>query len=178
MQKLLIIIAIAVIIGAGYYYFAPEAAAPVPDTTEQELEEDKVTETEDDITETQEAADTSNWQTYRNEEYRFEITLVNGWKGYSVNTDRIDRGWLVMLRHPAWSDENQRMDIPILIYTLSQWEKWEAENFESYQTAAPIGPTERARNSRYVFATAPRYNYSFAEGWEEVENIIKTLNVF
>ena len=51
----------------------------------------------------------------------------------------------------------------------------EKNNFEGYPTAAPIGPTERGRNDAYVFATAPRYNFSFAVGWEEVEDIIKTL---
>jgi len=122
--------------------------------------------------------ETASWQTYRNEEYGFEVTLADDWQGYSVNTTTIQYGWLVTIRHPQWSETNQRMDIPILVYPLEQWNKWVAENFASYPTAAPIGPTERGRNNRYVFATAPRYNYSFATGWEEVENIIKTLQGF
>lgn len=67
------------------------------------------------------------------------------------------------------------MDIPIQVFSLEQWKKWESNDFEGYPTAAPIGPTERGRNGKYVFATSPRYNYSFATGWEEVDEIVKNL---
>jgi hypothetical protein len=115
---------------------------------------------------------------YTNTTYRFTLILPESWKGYRVATSTIPFGYAVTLRHPLWTNKNPYMDIPILIYPISQWHEWEKNNFEGYPTAAPIGPTERGRNSQYVFATAPRYNYSFALGWEIVEDIVKSLKGF
>jgi hypothetical protein len=116
--------------------------------------------------------------TYTNTTYGFTLTLPQSWNGYTVTTGTLPFGYTVTLRHPLWTEENQYMDIPILVYPIAQWRQWESNNFEGYPTAAPIGPTERGRNERYVFATAPRYNYSFKTGWETVDEIIKSLEGF
>ena len=115
---------------------------------------------------------------YRNDSYGFSLTLSKDWLGYKVTDVPIQYGKTVTLRHPLWTQANPYMDIPILVYPIAQWQIWEKNNFEGYPTAAPIGPTERGRNANYVFATAPRYNFSFATGWEEVEATIKTLKGF
>jgi hypothetical protein len=73
------------------------------------------------------------------------------------------------------SSTDPYMNIPILIYPISQWNKWVANNFDDYVTSAPIGPTLRGTNTNYAFATAPRYNFSYLRGFEEVEQIIQTL---
>lgn len=112
---------------------------------------------------------------YNNQEYRFTLDLPESWNGFSATTTIISDGVQVTLRHPMWTKESARADIPILIYPLVTWTKWEESNFEGYKTAAPIPPTERGRNAKYVFATAPRYNFSFLPGFEEVEVIIETL---
>lgn len=119
---------------------------------------------------------------YKNLEYGFTLNLPETWEGYTESKTPIkllDKGevlgYTVVIRYPKWKENAQTMDIPIQVFTLDQWKKWETNNFEGYPTAAPIGPTERGRNSKYVFATSPRYNYSFAIGWEEVDEIIKTL---
>jgi hypothetical protein len=122
--------------------------------------------------------ETADRQTYRNEEYGLTLTLSQDWQGYSATTTSIEYGWKVIIRHPQWTEANPYEDIPILVYPIEQWEKWEANNFEDYPTAAPFGPSERGCNAKYVFATAPRYNYDYRAGWEEVENIIKTLKTF
>ena len=100
------------------------------------------------------------------------------WQGYTVINAAIQYGNSVTIRHPLWTKEDPRMDIPILIYPIDQWNTWEKNNFEGYPTAAPIGPTERGRNAKYVFATAPRYNFSFATGFEEVDQIVQGLKGF
>lgn len=119
-----------------------------------------------------------NWKNYKNEQYGFTLTLTEGWQGYSVTTSSIEYGWKIIIRHPQWTEANPYEDIPILVYLIEQWKKWEENNFEDYPTAAPFGPLERGRNAQYVFATAPRYNYDYRTGWEEAENIIKTLKAF
>lgn len=115
---------------------------------------------------------------YVNSEYNFQLTLPASWKGFTVILGTVQFGETVTLRHPNWSKENPYMDIPILVYPIEQWKTWEANNFKGYLTAAPIGPTERGRNARYVFATAPRYNYSFETGWEAVDTIVESLKGF
>jgi len=113
--------------------------------------------------------------TYTNQTYGFSLILPKDWKNFTIVPGTVQFGETVTLRHPNWSKENPYMDVPILVYPIEQWKKWEATNFEGYPTAAPMGPTERGRNAKYVFATAPRYNYSFAIGWEAVETAIESL---
>ena len=112
---------------------------------------------------------------YENGQYGFALQLAADWEGYSVSTSSIEYGTKVLLRHPKWTEASHYEDIPVLVYPIAKWQAWEKNDFEGYPTAAPIGPTERGRNDTYVFATAPRYNYDFSTGWEEAEDIIKTL---
>ena len=119
---------------------------------------------------------------YKNETYGFSLNLPDSWKGYTVTTvpftsfdKTITYGQTVTLRSPDWTAQNPTMDIPIEVFTVAQWNIWQVSNFDGYPTAAPIGPTERAQNAKYVFATAPRYNFSFLPGFEEVETIIQNI---
>jgi hypothetical protein len=54
-----------------------------------------------------------------------------------------------------------------MIFTLQQWKE------DLVVSAAPIGPSELGRNSRYVFALPARYNYAYPDGYKEVEEIIE-----
>lgn len=71
----------------------------------------------------------------------------------------------------SWTAQNQRQDIPIMVFTHAQWDA--LQNGEFHIGAAPIGPSELARNSSYVFALPARYNYAFPPGYEEVESILR-----
>jgi hypothetical protein len=121
---------------------------------------------------------------YQNDEFGFRFTLPANWKGYSIVSDSwtgyasgdqgdipVESGPMISIRHPLWTAENPRQDIPIMIFTLPQWESLGREEF--HLGAAPIGPSELARNARYVFALPARYNYAFPTGWEEVEEILR-----
>ncbi len=112
---------------------------------------------------------------YKNTTFDFQITLPTSWNNFKIQSGEIPFGNSIIIIHPDYTEENPRMNIPILVYPIEKWTVWEKNNFEGYPTAAPIGPTERGRNSRFVFATAPRYNFSFLTGFEEVEDILKTL---
>ena len=83
---------------------------------------------------------------------------------------REERGPAIWIRHPLWTEENPRQDIPIMIFTKAQWSIVEKDRM--ILSAAPIGPGEIGRNKKYVFALPARYNYAFPVGWEEVEKII------
>jgi hypothetical protein len=58
-----------------------------------------------------------------------------------------------------------------MVFNIPQWDA--LNRFEFHIGAAPIGPSELGRNSQYVFALPARYNYAYAEGWEEVEQILQ-----
>ena len=77
----------------------------------------------------------------------------------------------ILIGHTKWTVENSRQDIPIMIFTIVQWNKLAKEEFAV--SAAPIGPMELGRNARYVFALPARYNVAFQTEWEEVEEIMK-----
>lgn len=118
---------------------------------------------------------------YENGQYGFRIRLPKDWEGYSVVTDAwegytpepyaiVEHGPLISIRHPQWSSQNPRQDIPIMVFTTEQWSDLHAEKF--HIGAAPMNPSALNRNAAYVFALPARYNYAFPAGWEDVERIL------
>jgi len=120
---------------------------------------------------------------YRNNQYGFRFSLPENGKGYTIETGKwegfaaedpentAETGPMIYIRHPQWTFQNQRQDIPIIIFTKSQWSLLQQEKF--HIGAAPVGPRELGRNTNYVFALPARYNYAFPSGYEEVENILE-----
>jgi hypothetical protein len=121
---------------------------------------------------------------YENRQYGFRFSLPRSWEGYAVVTERwegiapgpqgdrvVETGPVIRIRHPRWTAERPRQDIPIMVFTLAQWEALQRREF--HIGAAPVGPTELGRGRRYVFALPARYNYASPEGWEEVEEILR-----
>ncbi len=129
------------------------------------------------------AYEEANTVVYRNTQYGFSFSLPQGWKDYSIVTDDWG-GWAtkgsqkvietgpIIIRHPQWTSENPRQDIPIMVFTLRQWDALQQDEF--HIGPAPIGPTELGRNAKYVFALPARYNYAFPKGYEEVEKILES----
>ncbi len=123
---------------------------------------------------------------YKNTEYGFNFSLPESWKGFTIITDKwegqaiegeesgkvVETGPLISIRHPEWTPENPRQDIPIMIFTHNQWSSLQEEEF--HIGAAPIGPSELGRNNKYVFALPARYNFAFPTGYEEVDKIIQS----
>jgi hypothetical protein len=123
---------------------------------------------------------------YRNTDYGFTFSLPGSWKGYKTLTDKwegasleeshqgevTETGPIITIRHPKWTSSNPRQDIPIMVFTISQWDALQKEQF--HIGAAPIGPSELGRNAKFVFALPARYNFAFLTGYEEVEDIIKS----
>lgn len=121
---------------------------------------------------------------YENTQYGFDFSLPLSWKDYKVITEKweglaieetqgdkvVEIGPLILIRHPEWTSENQRQDIPIMVFTHNQWDLLQLEEF--HIGAAPIGPSELGRNTKYVFALPARYNFTFPAGYEEVEEIL------
>jgi hypothetical protein len=119
---------------------------------------------------------------YRNAAYGFCFSLPESWHGYSIVADQwkgysndgqgevVQQGPIVSIRHPHWTRENPRQDIPIMVFTLAQWRSLQKDQF--HVSAAPIGPNELGRNRRYVFALPPRFDFAYPAGYEEVEQIL------
>lgn len=142
-------------------------------------------EDKDEPNQTEEDSDLTDHLIYENNEYGFTFTLPKSWSGYTVvtdswegrmadeeQTDSKEEGPLLMIRHPKWTEENPRQDIPIMIFTREQWASLEKEEY--FVSAAPIPPSKLGENDQYVFALPARYNYAFPEGYEEVEDILET----
>lgn len=121
---------------------------------------------------------------YQNAKYGFDFILPAGWQGYKIVDEEwegraitgpsqgqiISRGPKLSIRHPQWTQAQPRQDVPILVFTLDQWDSLQKEEFSI--GAAPIGPKELGRNSKYIFALPARYNFAFSTGFEEVEDIL------
>lgn len=121
---------------------------------------------------------------YQNTEYGFDFNLPKDWDGHTVIPENwegrsitddhkiVETGPIILIRNPKWTDTEPMQDIPIMVYTIAQWDALLREEF--VVSAAPVGPSELGRNSKYVFALPARYNYSYLAGYEEVENIISS----
>ncbi len=121
---------------------------------------------------------------YANDDYGFSVNLPESWENYSIqaeswegtssdsngNSQISETGPLISVRHPDWAEDKKRQDIPIMIFTIDQWER--LNNDEFHIGAASVNPSELARNSKYVFALPARYNFAYPEGFEEVQQII------
>lgn len=123
----------------------------------------------------------SNETLYKNSQYGFTFTLPDTWQGYTIVNEKweglgigseeiIATGPEISIRHPQWTKDNPRQDIPIMIFTHAQWQDLQQEKF--HIGAAPMGPSELGRNDKFVFALPARYNYAFPAGYEEVEKIL------
>jgi len=121
---------------------------------------------------------------YRNDQLGFSFSLPASWRGYSIIIDQwqgmasgsqgdtvVQTGPLILIRHPLWTIEVPRQDIPIMAFTPSQWSAVQQGVF--FVSAAGVGPTELGLYDRYVFALPPRYDYAFLPGWQEVETILQ-----
>lgn len=119
---------------------------------------------------------------YRNIDYGFTFSLPVTWKGYSIVKGdwqgfplkegvATTTGPKLVIRNPNWTEAAHYEDLPILVFTISQWNAYLAEDFTV--SAAPIPASELARNNTYVFALPPRWDFDFSLGFEEAQNIFK-----
>ena len=121
---------------------------------------------------------------YTNRRYGLRFNLPPSWKGYSIeksewmslmadqhNTPEHVDLLLLSIRHPLWTEEHPREDIPIMIFTRRQWSK--VVQSRLVVSPAPFPPSEIGRNERYVFAAPPRFFYDLLDGYEEVLKILQ-----
>ena len=132
--------------------------------------------------------ETVNRKTYENEEYGFELILLDSWKGYSVlketwngvtldGKDTKFKGPQIIIRHPEWTLNQPWQDISIMVFTNEEWKLVEARNLNV--SAAPIGPRKLDQNQNYVFALPPRWvGFTDNLGQNEATGIIKTFKAF
>ncbi|RUS46495.1 hypothetical protein ELR57_14125 [Cohnella sp. AR92] len=128
----------------------------------------------------------SNSIAYENNQYGFRFSLPSSWKGYSIviskwegNVTDVDSagakspetGPMLTIRDPRWTEQTPRQDIPVMVFTTSQWDSLRREQFSIGAAAVP--PSELGRNDTYVFAIPARYNFAYPPGYEEAEQIIK-----
>jgi hypothetical protein len=115
---------------------------------------------------------------YHNAQYGFSFYLPASWRGYAVvvqqwegqtylaaldRTVVTERGPILVLRHPQWTASDPYQDIPILVFTRSQWETHHAGTVGAGGVDEEIG-----HNSKYVFAISSRYNADDSvKGWKE-----------
>jgi hypothetical protein len=118
---------------------------------------------------------------YMNKEFGFRFNLPQDWRGFTVIREEWRGTWrehagqdltgpVIRIRHPRYAENEPYEDIPIMIFTHEQWKSVDKEDL--IVSAAPFPPGEIARNSKYVFATPPRFYYDFATGWQEVLHIL------
>ena len=175
-----VIVIVVVIIGiVGYFVMNNKSPTILPTTDQTQINGDLV-----------KPAPVETSILYTNTKYGFELTLPVSWKGYTIVEDKwagqtLDTsksvamsGPKILIRHPLWTKEVPRQDIPIMIFTINEWSLIQSEKLSV--GAAPIGPSLLGRNEGYAFALPARYNFAYQVGFEEVQKIIesKSLRAF
>lgn len=117
---------------------------------------------------------------YKNTDYGFNFSLPTNWQGYSivkdtwkgtVLTDTVaPTGTKLLIRNPNWTVAAPYEDLPILVFTIAQWNAYLAEDFSV--SGAPMQATELGRNNRYVFTLPPRWDFDYSIGYKDAQNII------
>lgn len=124
---------------------------------------------------------------YTNDQYGFSIALPDSWKGYTVLNSQwegrdvasgavTEHGPLITLRHPLWTAAAPREDMPVMVFTPAQWAL--VKNQTMSLGAAPIPPSMLGQNSKYILALPARYNFDNKTGFEEVDQLVHTLNAY
>ncbi len=133
-------------------------------------------------------APAAGWETYTNSKYSFELKLPDSWRGYSIveqswegheidNYQQAYSGPMVTIKNPQTTPTQIYQDIPIMVFTPDQWQLILQERLAV--SAAPIGPAEVGQNTKYIFATPPRwYGFTDAIGFQEAVQIVKTFKAF
>jgi hypothetical protein len=127
------------------------------------------------------AGPTTDAVEYTNAKYGFRFSLPSAWKGYTVVTEQweasdaqkgsVERGPMVYIRPPDWTKEDPRQDIPIMVFTLTQWDS--VEHGDYFVGGAAIVPGELGRNRKYAFAVSRRVEDSELVGAKEVNEILQ-----
>lgn len=123
--------------------------------------------------------------TYRNPQYGLTFFLSSSWRGYSVLVQQwqgheyvpardevvaTDCGPIIVLRHPHWQVSDLYQDIPILVFSRSQWEIHHAGTV----VGAGGVDLEIGHNAKYVFAVHSRFNADDSiNGWKEATEIVE-----
>jgi hypothetical protein len=160
------------------------ASKELPSKEQPTIEENIADKDKDAINQTETDRRFTETILYENTEYGFTFSLPKSWEDYQIVTDSwkgidtdkqqnkiVENGSIISIRHPEWTAETPRQDIPIMIFTLGQWSSLEKGEF--HIGAAPVGPRKLGQNNKYVFALPPRYNFAFSEGYKEVEDILE-----
>ena len=124
---------------------------------------------------------------YRNLQYGFCFRLPADWKGYTIVTQQwsgtmltgpdagkqTENGPQLLIRNPKWTEGDPYKDIPIMVFTPSQWKLADGANADMAVSAAPIGPAELGQNKSYVFALPPRWiGFYDVKGIDEVQALM------
>ena len=118
---------------------------------------------------------------YDNAQYGLRLYLPADWKGFSVLTNQwvgqpvdpansVAHGSVMVLRHPLWTTNSPREDIPIMVFTRKQWEEDHAEKFI---IEAGGLDEEVSHNGSYVFAIWSRFTFDELPGSEEAGKTVE-----
>ena len=109
--------------------------------------------------------------------WRGHSVLVQEWEGqtYSAAVDKVvvmERGPVIVLRHPQWKADAPYQDIPILVFTRSQWDALHLGKFWPSLYAGGA-MDEIWHNRKYVFGMSSRYNWGELKGSKEAADVVE-----
>jgi hypothetical protein len=81
-----------------------------------------------------------------------------------------EHGPIIVLRNPQWKASESYQDIPILVFTHSQWDAVIPQRL--FVGAGGI-EYEISHSAKFVFGINSRHNWGELKGWEETGKIVQ-----
>jgi len=116
---------------------------------------------------------------YYNSQYDFTFFLPASWRGYSVliqqwNASQTDstmpeHGPVIVIRHPQWKINDIYQDIPVRVFTRSQWE---ADRHGKFAIDAGGFEEEIEHNREFVFVISSRFNTEELKASKEADDVV------
>ena len=146
--KIILVIAIIVFVAVGYLFLTGKIGQ------KKEVKEESVNSAVSSV-------ETSDWKTYKNEKYGFELDFLESWKGYKLTIKEYPQ-WTEMCFAIAGKGERSYCILQIVVYTKEQWASFK----EKYPNAK--NAKEDNQNSKYIF----KYGYTTDNSsYEECESV-------
>ena len=142
-----IIVIITLVIGVIFYF---QTKSTVISSQQTEYNQAKVKKNIKPTANNAVVDETADWQTYKNNEYGFEITFSDAWKGYKAEEEETIGGIAETIviqlptKDPKWANSGyMATPLKILVYTPQTWPMASSDNFS---------PKYITKNDKYVFA--------------------------
>jgi len=160
MKQLLIILVVVIVLGGGYLLYNKYGKASTTTASLSPASTIKASpSTSAAVSPSASSTVPADWKTYTNDNYKFQLTFTDDWKGFTVKSQPEDKVYQLAADDlyvlvPSNIDGRDLAPVIIWVYTLANWDKQNQEaakpiyfgktdNYAFAYTLAPLGESSK-----------------------------------